>query len=585
MKMKMLGGVCAGMLMLAGSAAGATYTDAATNYPGGWTNGTNGGTGFAPWSIVADGGVGGWAGCGIWNSAGAGLGMGEAFGYVGKVGYVTINRSFLQAMNTNDSFALDFGVNWDSDIGNKGFSLFANGVEVINVNHGGFPGPLTLNGANAITNYGTNTMRWTFTQVASNQIGVAATGRDGVETFATTVTVANGYGYLGSMRFYSSGLAADAPDQRQSYFDNLTLIEEGTPPPEPLSLTFTGGTWNPSALGDYPFELTRSGAVGDEIVLTSSNTNSVTVPAGTNFVTGSNTVTFSATVVSLTAGDATIIASNAASGAWAEYTVRAPVLSFTAGTWDPAVTGEYVYALSRFAGVNDEITLGSTAPGVLTVPPTVSFAPGESTVSFTAVVVSVSGGPATITATDTVSGAWADYNVTPVPPMLTIDGPWDVTALGALEYTLVRTPSVGDTILLRSSDTNVLWVPADLLYGVNSYTSTFPATALANGFATITASNTASGAWAEYNVTVNAPENRFLGPLSYANTNLTVSTPPGFVPATVYGADCALVAGEWVWQVMTNGVDYTVSGITNVVIPTAAPAPARRILRIDLLPI
>ena len=141
------------------------------------------------------------------------------------------------------------------------------------------------------------------------------------------------------------------------------------------------------------------------------------------------------------------------------------------------------------------------------------------------------------------------------------------------------------TVLLSSSDTNVLWVPADILYGANSYTSTFPATALANGFTTITASNVASGAWATFNVTVDVPENLFLDSLTYANTNLTVTTPPGFVPATIYGADCALVDGDWVWQVMTNGVDYTVSGITNVVIPTAAPAPRRRIIRVDLLPI
>ena len=96
-----------------------------------------------------------------------------------------------------------------------------------------------------------------------------------MDTYSTTVTTANAWGYLGAVRFYSSGLAADAPDQRQSYFDTLQLTQGGTQPPEPMGLSFSG-TWDPSTLGDYAFELTREGAVGDEIVLTSSNTNSVT---------------------------------------------------------------------------------------------------------------------------------------------------------------------------------------------------------------------------------------------------------------------------------------------------------------------
>ena len=353
MMRKWLGGILVGTLAWAGAATAATYTDAATNYPGGsWTNGSNGGVGFGPWAIVADNGGSGWAGCGIWDSAGAGLSMGEAFGYVGKVGYVNIDRDFTQALNVGDVFALDFGVNWDSDIGNKGFGLFANGVEVINVNHGGFPGIITLNGANALVNYGTQTMRWTFTQVAANQISVYATGRDGTETFATTVTTASAYGYVGHVRFYSSGLAADAPDQRQSYFDNLTLEQEGTPPPDPLGLSFTSGTWNPQTLGDYEFVVERVGAVGDDLVLSSSNPDAVTVPAGATFIT--NSVAFNATVVSLTSGPATIVASNEETGVWAEYVVTpVPPQVFLAGPWEVFALGPVEYAVNRVGAVGD----------------------------------------------------------------------------------------------------------------------------------------------------------------------------------------------------------------------------------------
>ncbi len=226
------------MLAWVGAAMGATYEDSAANYSGGsWTNGSNGGAGFKVWSIAAWGDTG-WAGCGIWNSTNAGLGMGEAFGCVGKVGYINIDRYFLQPLNVGDSLALDFGVNWDAGIGNKGFSLYANGAEVINVNNAGSQA-ITVNGNVALAEYGTNTMRWTFTQVAANRIAVHATGRNnGAETFSTTVTTANAYGYLGSLRFYSSGLAADAPETSQGYFDHLTLVQEGTPPPAPASASF-----------------------------------------------------------------------------------------------------------------------------------------------------------------------------------------------------------------------------------------------------------------------------------------------------------------------------------------------------------
>ena len=590
MKMKMLCGLLLGTLAMAGSALGSTYTDAATNYVAGWTNGSNGGTGFGAWGIVADSGTNGWAGNGIWDSTGAGLGMGEAFGFAGRgTGYIDLNRAFVQALNTNDSFEFDYGINFDSGSGHKGFNLYANGIEVINVDNGG-SSAITVNGNPALANYGTQTMHWVFTQVAPDQIAVNATGRDGAETFATTVTVASGYGYIGALKFYAANVSDDFQDQRQSYFNNLQLTQEGTPPPDPNTLTFTGGTWNPSALGDYPFELTRSGAVGDEIVLTSSNTNSVTVPAGVTFDSASNTVSFNATVVSLTAGDATIVASNVATGAWAEFIVKPvpPTLSFTDGTWNPSTPGGYNYTLERAGAVGNEIELISTDSNVLTVAPSVNFIEGSNTLTFLATVVSVTAGPATIIASNVASGAWAEYVVTPVPPALAFTaGTWNPAALGDYTYTVERTGAVGDALQLSSSAPGVLTVPTAMSFdtGINTLTFTGTVVSLTGGPATIVASNVASGAWAEYIVTPVPPANPALGPMSYANTNLTISTPPGFVPATVRGADCALVAGDWAWEVMTNGVDYTVSGLTNVVIPTAAPAPSRRIIRIDLLPI
>jgi hypothetical protein len=488
MKTKVLCGVLIGTLAMAGQVMGAVYTDAATNYPGNsWTNGSNGGTGFGPWSIVADS-QGGWAGQGIWNSAGAGLMMGEAFGYVGKVGYVDIDRAFNQALNIGDVFEFDFGVNWDSNGGNKGFNLYANGVQVISVNHGNFPGYLTLNGSPALTNYGTNTMHWTFTQVAANQIAMQATGRDGVETFAATMTTEVAYGYVDSLRFYSSGLESSAPDQRQSYFNNLKLTQAGAPPPPPDILEFTSGTWNPAATGDYPFTLARSGAVGTNVVLTSSNTNAVTVPPEVNFAAGSNSVTFNVTVVSLTAGNAIIVASNAASGATAEYVVTPvpPSLSI-AGPWELYALGSADYTLTRVGAVGSNIVLSSSAPDVLKVTNSLTFAEGETDHAFQATAVAL--GSAKLVASNASSGAWTEYDVTVKEPSLNLTGPTSASVGETPTYTLKRNGPIGGDVNLASVDPTVMTVPTTVSFAQGENTVTFQAAAVAAGATVLTAGN------------------------------------------------------------------------------------------------
>lgn len=483
-------GLMIGMLAFASQARGAVYTDAATNYPGGsWTNGSNGGTGFKAWDISLDFGVGGWAGCGIWDSAGAGLMMGQAFGYVGKVGYVNINRSFAQALNTNDSFELDFGVNWDSDIGNKGFVLLSKGVEVVNVNHGGYPGYLTVNGANALTNYGTNTMHWTFTQVAPNQVAVHATGRDGVETFATTVTASAAYGYLDAMHFYSAGLASSAPDQRQSYFNNLVLTEEGTPPPDPATLTFTDGVFAPATTGEYYFAITRSGPVSNDLVLASSNTNAVTVPAGASFAEGTNTLSFNANIVSLVAGEATLVASDTVSGASAAYLVRpvAPTLGIS-GSAIQISSGPKDYTLLRSTSTGSNVVLSSSNTGVVTVPASTNFGAGQYTISFPATFVGF--GTATITASNPASGAWGTFDVAYQAPALFVTGPASLTAGETEIYTVTREGAVGDLVNLGSTVSGVVGIPASVTFASSGDTTvTFVATGLVAGTTSLQAYN------------------------------------------------------------------------------------------------
>lgn len=487
MKSKMLFGMLIGVLACAGTAMAVTYTDASTNYPGGsWTNGSNGGTGFEAWSILANPGSGA-AEWGVWNSTTSGLSMGEAFGLSGRDGgTIDIDRDFAQALNTGDTFSIEFGVNYDAGTGNKGFNLYAGGVEVININNGGSD-DITLNGNLALDNYGQQTMLWTFTQEAADQIAVQATGRDGSETYATTVTVANGYGYLGAIRFYSANISADFVEERKNYFDNLTLEQEGTPPPDPLSLAI-GGEWAPETTGGYEYTLTRTGAVGDDIVLASDNTAALTVPAAATFAAGSNVLVFTGTVVSVTNGDAVITASNTATGVWAEYTIRpvAPFLEID-GEWQLYSLGAETYTLNRAGAVGDLIQLSSSDTGVMTVDASVSFDPLLDTTQFVATAVGT--GTTTLTASNTASGVAATFDVTVSDPMLELTGPTNVWVGETETYTVTRYGPVDDTVNLSSTDTNVMTVPATVDFPVGVDTVTFQGVAVAIGATTLSADN------------------------------------------------------------------------------------------------
>ena len=216
-----------GALALAGTALGSVNVDSAANYAGGWTNGANGGGGFGAWSLAADSGAG-WAGCGIWDSAAASLNLGQAFGFVAKGAgaIVTMDRPFAAALAAGDTFKLDLGLNYDSGSGgNKGFSLrTADNREIVVVNQGASE-VVTVNGAAAFTNYGVNTMYWTFTQVSATQVTVYATGRAGAETFTATVRT-NVASFLANVHFYAAAITNDADAEfRQVYFDNLALTQ------------------------------------------------------------------------------------------------------------------------------------------------------------------------------------------------------------------------------------------------------------------------------------------------------------------------------------------------------------------------
>ena len=327
-----------------------------------------------------------------------------------------------------------------------------------------------------------------------NGWGQTALTRAGTSSvYAATISVATNEGAsVGYKFFYNSGADNWENDPNRTFLMSaapqvLDTVYFNNEEPVLMSLALDG-TWNPDAIGDYPFTLTRVGAVGDEIVLTSSNTNAVTVPAGATFV--SNSVAFNATVVSLTSGPATIVASNAATGVWANYNVTpvAPVLAL-GGPWEIFALGPAGFILQRVGAVGDSVALSSSEPGVLSVPASATFGAGETQTTFNATANDF--GSATITATNAASGAWATFDVTVAAPALALDGPATVWTGGARFYVLRRNSAaaVGAVVDLSCSDTNVLSVPPTATFPEGAGVALVQVLGVAPGPATITADN------------------------------------------------------------------------------------------------
>ena len=206
-----------------------------TNYPSGWTNGSNGGTGFGPWTISSNPSSGS-AGAFIGNPASAGItGIStSSFGLYanpsGSGATVTVSRSFNLPLRVGDSFSFQWAVNWDSDGGNKGFNIFAGGDQLVNVNQASYPGHITVNGALAIdgsSGYGSAPMTWTFTRTTETNLEVTSTARDGSSTNAFTSNITLSSAPTG-FSFYSTAMGAG--NERQPYFNNFQIT--GAPIPQ-----------------------------------------------------------------------------------------------------------------------------------------------------------------------------------------------------------------------------------------------------------------------------------------------------------------------------------------------------------------
>ncbi len=199
-------------------------------YSDGWATGDDGGFGFGAWTIS----TGGSAGVFIGNPSAGGIGgmSSSSFGLFANpasaTNFVNASRSFDNALDIGQTFSFQWGVNWDSDgIGNKGFNLLAGTNQILNLNMGGAPGNITLNGVNTGLAYGTNSFYLGITRLDANTYTVFSTSArtnpsgGGFSTNVSSSLAANNF------QLYASALAAG--DNRQPYYNDFAI----TAVPEP----------------------------------------------------------------------------------------------------------------------------------------------------------------------------------------------------------------------------------------------------------------------------------------------------------------------------------------------------------------
>lgn len=212
-------------VVLASMDGRAQFTFASDNtgnsaYSDGWQNGDNGGTGFNAWSL----GIIGTAGFYTGNPSDKGIsGMSNPSWalYANTGGVANADRSLSTAMGVGDTFSFRWGINFDTGAGNKGFSLFVGGTEVVNVNNGS-SSAITFNGSNVGFGYGTTAMTWTFNYINPTTLAVSANDRDGSGTFTTNVTVSGG---VSNFRYYISG--NNNGGNAEPLYNNLLLTNSG----------------------------------------------------------------------------------------------------------------------------------------------------------------------------------------------------------------------------------------------------------------------------------------------------------------------------------------------------------------------
>jgi len=197
-------------------------SDNGGNYGGTWANGSNGGSGFAPWEITSGANTGVFIGSPAANGMGtSGIGT-TAFGlWSTGAGYTDAIRGGF-GMGVGDSLSFYWAMNWDANAGAKGIDFRVDGNAVYNINNGG-SSTITAGGVNADTAYGTTPMLVTLTRTSGTQYSFSMTSRSGGSTYSTTF---NQSGAINNFKIYI-GNQNEGNGNRNIYFNNFAVTNSG----------------------------------------------------------------------------------------------------------------------------------------------------------------------------------------------------------------------------------------------------------------------------------------------------------------------------------------------------------------------
>jgi hypothetical protein len=222
--------ICSGAFITADQAKANIITNAsdnAGNYSGGWTNGANGGFGFAAWQLTgAAGSTNGFNGAFIGNVPAPNYApmatASNAFSiYAGGDGgaYQDAVRGFSNPMTVGQTLTHSLGITFDN--GNKGFALFDGATEVFffNVNNTGYS--WSGGGSNASTPWEARSngvvINFSATRTSSGFNYAISSAQDATLTKTGSITAAG----ITSLKYYISD--AGGGDLGNLYFNNFEI--------------------------------------------------------------------------------------------------------------------------------------------------------------------------------------------------------------------------------------------------------------------------------------------------------------------------------------------------------------------------
>jgi hypothetical protein len=228
-------------------------SDDASNYSGGWTNGSNGGTGFGIWSFGNSGVAGQFTGNSTGNAGGASGGIntsGTAWGmFANSGGLASVVRPFTGgALSLGQSVVVDFDNGFIDTGATVGLSLqTSGGANRIEFYFVGGDSSYTINNGSALgtgIGFTGDGLRLTFTLTGANSmnltVGSLNGSNGGTNSVFTGLSLNGGVGTdIERIRFFNAN--AGSGSNNDAFYNNLQII------PEPSTVVMVGlgllGAW------------------------------------------------------------------------------------------------------------------------------------------------------------------------------------------------------------------------------------------------------------------------------------------------------------------------------------------------------